>query len=85
MNAFQKFREVTVHRGGLVFVLVWGVLFFGGFTFALDVSDQIFIKHKSMGPADILSTVLEKLLVGIIWGTMMWLLRDSSKKEGPAK
>jgi hypothetical protein len=77
---------MTVNHGGLVFVLFWGVLFFGGLTIITHVFVEMVSAHKSLSTSLSIGIVIEKLIGGLIWGSIMWsldiwLFRDARKKR----
>ena len=67
----------------MFFVLVWGVFFFGGFTFATDVCIKVLLRHQNLNIASLTGIAVEKLFAGIAWGATMWFVfvRRSSKEE----
>ncbi len=67
-------REATLRRGGLFFVVVWGVLFFGGLTFVTDICYKQLISHRTLDATTIAGIAMEKLIAGIVWGSTMWFI-----------
>ena len=67
---------------GLFFVVVWGILFFGGFTFATEVCIKVLLHHQNLNMASLAGIAFEKLFAGIAWGSTIWFVfvRRSSKE-----
>jgi len=61
-------------------VIVWGVLFFGGFTFITDIFIKGFIRHEALNTGAVAGIAMEKLLGGIFWGSTMWFLFPGGKR-----
>jgi hypothetical protein len=73
-DARQRLRDNILNRGALFFVLVWGVLFFGGGTFLIDLSFRILAHHEVLETNLIIGIAFENALGGVLWGWIMWFL-----------
>ncbi len=74
-------RACVLRRGGLFFVLVWGVLFFGGFTFVTDTCIKEIVLHRSLDSATVTGIAMEKVIAGIAWGSTIWFIFGRGTKD----
>jgi hypothetical protein len=65
----------------LFFVLVSGVLFFGGFTFVIDICIKEIVLHQSLDSAITTGIAMEKVIAGIAWGSPMWFIFGRGTKN----
>jgi hypothetical protein len=71
-GARQRLRDNILKRGALFFVLVWGMLFFGGGTFVIDLCFRVLARHELLNTNLIIGIAFENTLGGVLWGWMMW-------------
>ncbi|MGB6827702.1 MAG: hypothetical protein WBE41_06665 [Terracidiphilus sp.] len=72
IDARQRLRDNILKRGALFFVLVWGVLFFGGGTFVIDLCFRVLARHEVLNTNQVIGIAFEKTLGGVLWGWIMW-------------
>lgn len=86
MNEKQLAKwERTRAKGAVDFVVLYGVMFAVGLTFATSVFDY-FTSYRGFQPEDLKTEVPIYLICGLITGTAIWLLAESQYKKtsGPA-
>lgn len=83
----RRLHELTVKHGGIFFIPFWGVVVFGGLTLILHVCDEVFVTRKPLVLSLTVRIVIEKLLGGLMWGSIMWgvygfTFRNAQKQDG---
>jgi len=83
--------EHSRKRGEFVYVLIWGVLLFGGVMFVFDTCWTVFVEHKYLFSWADNYRVAADLVGGILFGLLTWhtnesryskaLMRESSEKQ----
>ena len=70
--------ERTRNRGAVFFVLVQGVLVFGGITTVLSLCGDVLLLHKPLNAILFLKTLAQWALAGLFWGWMMWRITEKN-------
>jgi hypothetical protein len=52
----------------LRYILVYGVLAFGGFTFALDIGSEAFLDHRQLSAPVLMDKAIQWALAGVCFG-----------------
>ncbi len=64
-------------RGEVLFVLISGVLAFGGFVFVFSTCSAMLIFHRHLDAALVAEQALTCLVVGFFFGVIIWYLEES--------
>jgi hypothetical protein len=72
LERWRKLWEKRRQHGKLSFVLLWGVLGWGGFTFVAMTCLQVFAFHDKLRPLLLVANALIWTVTGIGFGLWMW-------------
>ena len=64
------------NRGEVFFVLVRGVLMFGGFTTVLSLCSDVMLLHKPLNAILLLRTLVQWVIAGFFWGWIVWKITE---------
>ncbi len=68
-------------RGQLFYILVWGILFFGGVMLIFDVCLGVFDKHKPLlSSVDSFQAVVD-IVVGVLFGWLTWRSNENRYRK----
>jgi hypothetical protein len=65
----------------LKYILLYGVLAFGGFTFALDICSEVFFDHKQLSTSSLTEKAIQWSLAGIAFGIGSLLQSERHSRE----
>jgi len=66
----------TRRKGAVFFVLVYGLLLFGGLTFSLSVCVAVFVSHHAFNAALLWDNAITWSLAGLAWGISIWYANE---------
>ena len=72
----QKWERIRA-RGEVFFVLIRGVLGYGGFVFVFSTCSAMLIFHRRLNAALVAEKALTWVLAGFFFGVIVWYLEES--------
>jgi len=72
----QRWERIRA-RGEVFFVLIRGMLGYGGFVFVFSTCSAVLLFHKRLDAALVAEKALTWLLAGLFFGALVWYLEES--------
>jgi hypothetical protein len=74
-------RKRVLVRGMGLFILIYGILYFGAFTFLIDLGVSILFQHRHIDFGFLIAKPIQWTIAGLIYGAILWRVEYGSDED----